>query len=150
MDLNISKIQAKLEAYCAYQDRSTKEVQKKMESFSLSNKDREALLSHLRNMKFLDDERFTESFVQGKFRIKKWGKIKIKSHLIQHHIPSSLISEAMTAIRDKDYFATIEQLIEKKKALLNSDLNDYQIKEKIIRYLQSKGYELNVIFDCLD
>jgi regulatory protein len=150
MDLNISKIQAKLEAYCAYQDRSTKEVRKKMESFSLSNKDREALLSHLRNMKFLDDERFTESFVQGKFRIKKWGKIKIKSHLIQHHIPSSLISEAMTAIRDKDYFATIEQLIEKKKALLNSDLNDYQIKEKIIRYLQSKGYELNVIFDCLD
>ena len=132
MDLDISQIQAKLEAYCAYQDRSTKEVQKKMESFSLSDKDKEALLSHLRRLKFLDDERFSESFVQGKFRIKKWGKIKIKSHLIQHHIPSSLISEALSTIRDKEYYDTIERLIEKKKELLNKDLNEFQVKEKLV------------------
>ena len=30
---------------------------------------------------FIDEERFSRSFCRGKFRIKKWGRRKIKSEL---------------------------------------------------------------------
>ena len=41
------------------------------------------ILTDLILEKFIDEQRFSESFCRGKFRIKKWGKLKIKNELIR-------------------------------------------------------------------
>ena len=39
------------------------------------------ILTDLILEKFIDEQRFSESFCRGKFRIKRWGKLKIKNEL---------------------------------------------------------------------
>ncbi|MCC7454537.1 MAG: RecX family transcriptional regulator, partial [Crocinitomix sp.] len=72
---------SKIEAFCAYQERSHFEVKNKLESWFIDFRDINLLISELIETNFLNEERFASSYVSGKFRIKKWGKIKIRQQL---------------------------------------------------------------------
>ena len=67
----------KIKHYCAYQERSHKEVMGKLYDLGLFKKDAELLVSQLIEEGYLNEERFAIQFAGGKFRIKQWGKKKI-------------------------------------------------------------------------
>ena len=64
----------KLEAYCAYQERSLFEIEKKLASLNSSPSDLTSILNHLKECNFFNQERFAISYAIGKFRNNKWGK----------------------------------------------------------------------------
>ncbi|HCM75832.1 MAG TPA: RecX family transcriptional regulator, partial [Cytophagales bacterium] len=68
----------KIYHYCAYQERSHKEVRNKLYDYGLWGSEVEDLLTRLITEDFLNEERFAKSFAGGKFRMKKWGRIKIE------------------------------------------------------------------------
>lgn len=142
--------QAKLkaESYCAYQERAQQEVRDKLYSWGLHQEDVEQLISDLISTNFLNEERFAIAFALGKFRIKGWGKIKIEQHLKIKHISTPLIKIALKQIDLDDYEAKLTDLISRKAP---TDLNQLTVAEraKIVRYLQSKGYESSLIFEKL-
>ncbi|MCO5269757.1 MAG: recombination regulator RecX [Brumimicrobium sp.] len=138
----------KIEAWCAYQDRCHSEVYKKLRSYGLDDEDTNALLADLIVNRFLDEQRFADSYVSGKFRIKKWGKIKIKTQLKFKQVPSSCIQSALNTIDSNEYFQTLYQLAEKKWKEKKG--TPFQIKGKVVLYLQSKGYENDLIFSVLE
>jgi regulatory protein len=72
---------SKLEALCAYQERCSFDLNKKMIQWEIDTEDRNRLLAHLIENNFLNEERFAEAFVSGKVNIKRWGRNKIKKHL---------------------------------------------------------------------
>jgi regulatory protein len=94
---------------------------------------------------FLNEERFAFSFIRGKFRIKQWGKIKLKNELLQRNITSALINNALDQINNEDYNKTFDELALKKFNYLNQDTS-INSKKKFINYLQYRGWENDLIF----
>lgn len=140
--------QAKLkaEAYCAYQERSQQEVRDKLYGWGLHMEDVEQIISELISTNFLNEERFAKAFVIGKFRIKGWGKIKIQQHLKAKRVSTPLIKIALQQIDLDEYEQKLLHIM-RKKAAKDPQLLSTQERAKLVRYLQSKGYENTLIFE---
>lgn len=139
--------QAKLEAYCAYQERCTKEIQKKLEDWGLSFDDSAEILRSLQENRFFDDVRFCESFVSGKVRIKRWGRIKIRYELKLKGIKEEFIRKALSEIDPLVYEENLKELTQRKWAETKGD--EWTRKAKLHRFLASKGYENDLISEAL-
>ena len=139
----------KLMQYCAYRDRSHKEVEEKLGEMRMIPAACEQIIVQLMHENFLNEERFARSFVRGKFRIKKWGRIKIKQELKFREISSPLIKIALTEINEKEYFKILTILAEKKNALLK-EKDPIRKRKKLANYLLQKGYEAPLIYEVLD
>jgi regulatory protein len=138
---------AKLEAYCAYQERCSQEIQKKLDSWGLSFEDCTKIIRVLKENRFFDDERFCESFVSGKVRIKRWGRIKIRYELKLKGIKEEVIRKALSEIDPIIYEENLKELTQRKWAETKGD--EWTRKAKLHRFLLSKGYENDLISDAL-
>ena len=138
------EIKQKIVNYCVYQDRCHAEVEQKMREFLLIPEAKEEILLYLIKENYLNEERFTRSYVRGKFYLKKWGKNKIKVNLLQKGISEKLIVKAYGEIDDNEYLAAIKTILEKIIPTFKG-LKEYQKKQKAIKYLLSKGYEYDLI-----
>ncbi len=147
MKKNLSYLEAKvkIESWCAYQERCQFEVSNKLGSFGLSYELTQQLIAELITTNFVNEERFAEAYVSGKFRIKRWGKIKIKQHLKAKFISTYSIDKALKQISKDDYQESIRKLILKKAHDFKVTDSEYQKKAKIHNYLASKGYEFQDI-----
>ena len=132
----------KLEAFCAYQERCTQEVRTKLERLGADESLSMEVIKLLKENRFLDDKRFVEAYVQGKVRIKKWGRQKIKAALFQKRIDAKLIQEGIYAfISDEEYQLVVESLIERKNRELSTEKNPQIKKQKLMRFLLSRGFQ---------
>ena len=95
--------------------------------------------------KYWNEERFAEAYCQGKVRIKRWGKQKIKSGLIQKHVDSGIIKSALDLIDELDYSNALQSLFEKKSQELKSEKDPWLKKQKILRFLASRGFSFEEI-----
>lgn len=138
----------KAESYCAYQERAQQEVRDKLYEWGLHSEDVENIIVHLISENFLNEERFAKAFVSGKFNIKGWGKIKIKQHLKFKRISDPLIKIAMREIDLDAYENKLDEIIRKKSTKPIDKLTMTE-RVKLIRFLQSKGYESDLIFQKL-
>ena len=136
------QIISKLEAFCAYQERCTQEVRIKLDRLGADESLSMEVIKILKENSFLDDKRFVEAYVQGKVRIKKWGRQKIKAALFQKRIDAKLIQEGVYAfISDEEYQHVLEYLIERKNRELSSEKNAQIKKQKLMRFLLSRGFQ---------
>jgi len=137
----------KLMQFCAYRDRSHKEVEEKLRKMNIIPAAQEQIIIQLMQDDFLNEERFARSFVRGKFRIKKWGKIKIKQELKFREISAPVIKNALTEIDQQKYNSTLYELAEKKLRLLKEPDN-FKKKRKLADFLLRKGYESNLVYEA--
>ena len=132
----------KSEAFCAYQERCTQEVRMKLDRLGADESLSLEVIKHLKENRFLDEKRFVEAYVQGKVRIKKWGRQKIKAALFQKRIDAKLIQEGIYSfISDEEYKQVLESLIERKNRELSSEKNAQIKKQKLMRFLLSRGFQ---------
>ena len=124
------------------------EVKMKLKSWGLIQEAIDLLILELIEFNFLDEERYARSFARGKFRIKKWGKIKIRTALKKRDVYFKCIDLAMLEIDDKTYLNTLKELLQKKNDILK-ETNLYKRKMKLISYLVTRGYEYDLIHDAL-
>ncbi|MBB78236.1 MAG: RecX family transcriptional regulator [Crocinitomicaceae bacterium] len=139
----------KLESLCAYQERCSFELQQKMIKWGVNEANQMILLDHLISNNYLDEERFVQTFISGKINIKRWGRIKIRKQLKQKFISEDLISKNIESIDIKVYKENLINLANKKEFLLKDEIDSYTKKIKIYRFLYSKGYEMDLIKDCV-
>lgn len=142
---DLESITRKLEAFCAYQERCLFEIKNKLDEFDLSDIEKASIISSLKTNKFWNEERFAEAYCQGKVRIKRWGKQKIKAGLIQKHVDSGIIKAALASIDDTDYTKALQSLYVKKSLELKSEKDPWNKKQKILRYLASRGFSFEEI-----
>ncbi len=138
----------KAQHYCAYQERSQQEVRNKLYDWGLHNADVENIIVDLIEQNFINEERFAMLFAGGKFRIKKWGRIKIKNELKLRKITPYCIRKAIESIDDKEYIETLKELIEKKTAL-TKEKNKFKKFSKIANFIISKGFERELVIELM-
>lgn len=150
MQQYLSKEQAfqKIKHYCAYQERSHKEVKDKLYTYGLRTVIVEELIGLLIEENYLNEERFAKQFAGGKFRLKQWGKLKIKYELKLKHVSSYNISSALESIDETEYLKTLHKLAFTKWKSLKAD-TIFVKQSKVNAYLLQKGYEKNLINEII-
>ena len=145
----IEKALPRAQKYCAYQERSQQEVRDKLYSMGLHRKEVEMILSQLISDGFIREGRFAAAFAGGKFRMKKWGKTKIKLALKQKAVSDPLIKSALSQISDTDYRKTLEEVIRSKSKLVK-EKDEFKRKHKIASYAISRGFEPELVWEVVN
>jgi regulatory protein len=140
----------KLKQYCAYQERCHSEVKEKLAGYGVYGRDADEIISTLVEENYLNEERFAIHFAGGRFRMKQWGKVKIKVELKQKQVSDYCIKKALAAIDADDYLHTLHQLYDKKIATLRSEKNIFIKKKKLQTYLLQKGYESSLVNEWIN
>lgn len=135
----------KIQRYCAYQERSHQEVRNKLFEFGLYRNDVDAIISDLITNGFLNEERFAKAFAGGKFRMKKWGRIKITHALEGKGVSKNCILIAMKEIDENSYVNTLQQLLSEKSRSVDEG-NVYLLRERLSKYAIQKGYEPELVW----
>lgn len=139
----------KAESYCAYQERSQQEVRDKLYAWGLHQTDVEATIAELIADNFLNEERFAMAYASGKFKLKQWGKIKIRQGLRHKAVSDPLITAALNGLDEMEYRQTLNVLLQKKAASL-STMDSYKRKYQLMQYAHGKGYERDLILEILN
>ncbi len=130
---------------CSSKEKCRSEIERKLREWQMQEGELSDIIDKLESENYIDEQRFADAFVSDKFKLNKWGKIKIHFALKERNIADHIILKAISNINPKDYQNTIEnELISKKKQLKGLDI--YQLKSKLIRFGQSKGFENDIVF----
>ena len=148
--IKLTPSQALLKAanYCACQERCHIEVLEKLSEWGIWGIDAQEILLTLIEQNYLNEERFAIAFAGGKFRVKHWGKVKIKLELKQRDISEYCLNKALNEISDQDYLHTLNEQIDKKWAE-TKDKNLLSKRAKVARYVIGKGFEQDLIWNIL-
>ena len=139
----------KAKQYCAYQERSHSEVKEKLYGFGLNTKEVGEIISVLIEENYLNEERFAIAFAGGKFRIKQWGKVKIKYGLKQKQVSEYCIKKALATIPTTDYLKALQKLFDAKLKILKSEKNIFIKKKKLQDHLLQKGFESELVREMI-
>ncbi|MGY5846247.1 regulatory protein RecX [Salegentibacter sp. HM20] len=143
---SVKEATIKLMQFCAYRDRSHREVEEKLREMRMIPAAQEQIIIKLMQEDFLNEERFARGFVRGKFRIKKWGRIKITQELKIREISAPIIKLALTEIDEQAYYETLEILAQKKLNLLK-ETDPFKKRKKLADFLLRKGFESSLVFE---
>lgn len=139
----------KIKQYCAYQERCHSEVRDKLYSFGLNKVEVEEIISILITENYLNEERFAIHYAGGKFRMKQWGKIKIKQSLKFKQVSEYCIKKALKEIDLQEYEKTFRKLAEQKLKTLKSEKNIFIKKRKLQDFLLQKGFENEMVREAV-
>ncbi|NRD19036.1 RecX family transcriptional regulator [Winogradskyella eckloniae] len=145
----VTEAKRKLERYCAYQERCHKEVKTKLKEMRMIPEAIDVILVHLIEHNFLNEERFAQAFVRGKFRIKQWGKVRLVRELKLREISTYSIQTALKEIDEEAYHQTLEALTLKRIAQVKEN-DRFKKKKKVADYLLYRGWESHLVYEKLN
>jgi regulatory protein len=146
--VNPSDARQKIFRYCAYQERCHKEVRDKLYTYGLHKNEVEEILTHLITEGFLNEERFARAFAGGKFRMQKWGRIKIVHELEARGLTQNCIKAGLKEIDEQDYRTMLHDVL-KKRAAHSTEENPFVHKDKLARYAIQKGFEPDLVWSVI-
>jgi regulatory protein len=143
------KIYLKKAAYfCVYQERTQKEVRERLAEWDIIGDDAEEIIAYLISENYVNEERFAKIFAGSKFRVKHWGRQKIRYELKMRGLSAYCVDAGMREIEDEDYLDALKILLEKKKHELRGE-NILIRNQKIARFALSKGFESELVWDII-
>ena len=106
----------------------------------------EQIIEKLKEDKFIDDERFASAFANDKFKFNKWGKMKIRYELQNKMVEDEYISKALSKI-DKNEYQEVALKLMNDKMRKTKEPDNYILKQKVMRFMASRGFETGIVFD---
>jgi len=140
-----SEARAKIRRYCAYQERSHQEVRDKLYSYGLHRGDVEDIIVELISEGYLNEERFARTFAGGKFRMKRWGRIKITHALEAKGVSPNCIKIGLKEIDEESYVEALAHLLREELESLETD-DVFVARHQLSTYAVRKGYEPNLVW----
>ncbi|MDA9563122.1 RecX family transcriptional regulator [Flavobacteriales bacterium] len=147
--LSVQQALVRAQKYCAYQERCHQEVKSKLYDWGLYSEDVDNIIVTLIQEDFLNEERFAASFVRGKFRIKKWGRIKILAELGKRNITEYCKKKGLEEIEEEDYLSTLKDVL-RRRASQEKEQVPYVRNQKLAAYLYTRGFESDLVWKILD
>ena len=138
----------KIQSYCHYQERCIKEVRNKLFSLKATNKTVDKILQSLIDNDYLNEDRYASMFIQGKLRIKKWGRIKLKYELRLKGLDINIIDDNIKKIKEEEYIWYFNKFSTNKIKLLKGTKD--QKKRSFINYFTYRGWENSLIYQKLN
>jgi regulatory protein len=131
--------------YCAYQERTQQEVREKLLSWGADVEEAEEVIAYLITQNYLNEARFARQYAGGKFRVKNWGRRKIRYALKSKGLSERCIEEALAEIGEEEYREAIEELVKRELNKATKVSNPLLKKKKVVDFLVQKGYEADLV-----
>ena len=141
-------VMQKIRHFCSYQERYIREVEDKLKEWAVQKQKIPDIINQLQKEGFINEERFVRAFAGGKFRLNTWGRQKIAFEMKIKGIPELMIEEGLTEIDKNEYRQVLKDLILRKEKELKPEKN-FTKRQKIINFVNGKGYEINLILEIL-
>lgn len=139
----------KLGDLCARSEHCSGEMAEKMRKWGIAKDAQERILDYLIDHKYIDDSRFTQSFVHDKIVYNKWGRRKIEQALWLKKVPEDISQPILDAVEDGEYLAVLRPLLKSKYPTIKAE-NDYERSVKLIKFAMGRGFTLDLIRKCID
>jgi regulatory protein len=130
---------------CSKSEKCSSDIVSVFKKSGMSAEEIRSGIEYLTRERFIDDQRYALHFVHDKFKLNKWGKIKISYMLRQKHIADSLIDNALNSIVEEDYEATLRELLLIKVKSI-SGATDHERKGKLVVFAQGRGFESDISY----
>ena len=140
----VQEIYLRMASLCSRSEQCSQDIHKKITAAGLSDEQADEITEKLKSEKFIDDERFINSYVSDKFRFNKWGKIKIRYYLKMKGLPDLLVQNGLNGIDDEKYAEALIKTM-KEKARTIKKKNKFEKMGQIIRFAQNRGFEPELI-----
>lgn len=107
----------------------------------------ERIVQSLKRDKFINDEEFIKWWVEQRTLLKPKAWRVIKYELKRKGISDEMINDSGLMINDKD---AAVKLAEKKLRTIHDQSDKFKVKEKLGRFLASKGFDWDTIKEVID
>ena len=114
-----------------------------------SDEETSEVCDYIEEVGLVDDDLYVKFFVEDSFRIKNKGARKIVYELKPRGIDDDKIEEAIEETSDMEYEA-LKEAYERKLEATKSETDPYKRKNKIIRFLISRGFDYSDIKNIVD
>ena len=132
--------------YCDYQDRCAQEVRHKLKRLGVPEYEATSIIDQLLDEDLINEERFALNYTRGKFRIKNWGRVRIRTELRSKGISNAHIAKAMDALDPVVYHQVLHDFATRKLESLS--VNDVQARrKKLWDALIYRGWEKDIVYD---
>lgn len=134
--------------YCAYQERSQQEVRDKLYGIGVAGSLVEDIIAELIQQDFINEERFARAWAGGRFRIKGWGRVKIRKGLQLKRVSEYCIRAGLKEIDETAYREKLRGILKEKLSAF-SGADPFLQKRKAAAYAIIRGYEPELVWDIL-
>lgn len=142
----MKEILVSISRYCDYQDRCEQEVRNRLIQLGVAENETAAILDRLRDEDRINEERYASNYARGKFRIKKWGKVRIRAELKARGISGKHISKALDGIEPAEYDQVFDELALNKFEKLQEGSRQAR-RKKLWDQLVYRGWEKDLVYD---
>ena len=140
----IKEVHTKMAAICSRSEQCSPDIMKKIIASGIDGDDAEKIIDQLKKEKFIDDDRYINSYISEKFRMNKWGKIKIRYYLKMKGLNDELISNALDGMDQEKYKEALIKTMREKAGTIKKK-NKFEKMGQIIRFAQNRGFEPELI-----
>ncbi len=139
----------KIIKYIKTKQRSEYEIKKYMDKLDITNENQSKMLTKLKQIKLIDDEKYTKAYIHDKITLTNDGPEKIKKDLIKLKIQETLITNELENIDQTLITTKLEkQILKKIKA--NTKYSKEALRQKLLNYFINLGYEKQQIIAILE
>ena len=131
-------------SFCAESERSVAEVERKLRKWGVDDDDIDSIIDRLKSDDFLNEERYCRAYINDRFRLNHWGKVKIRYELGKRDVDRQYIDAALADIDDDEYIEVLKEVVEAKRRTLK-DTDTYSASAKILRYALTRGFESDIV-----
>lgn len=138
------EVYSKMAQLCSRSEQCSADIRKKIAAWDLADEIVEEIVAKLKSERFLSDERYIKAYVTDKFRLNKWGRVKMRYYLRAKGLPDKLIENGLAEIDEEKYReAVIKTMKEKAKTIKKK--TKFEKMGQIIRFAQNRGFEPEII-----
>jgi len=140
----------KLTRWCSLSEKCIADVHRWFLQKQLPLDSLEKIIGYLIENNYINETRYAAAFVHDRFLFNQWGRLKIAAELSKKNIPQPIIDKAIKdGINDMEYVNMLKNLLKKKKKLLEGK-EIAVIKQKMLNFATSKGFESGLVYNEIE
>jgi regulatory protein len=141
--------EAAIARYCSYQERTIGEVRRKLGAMNIESRLAEEIITRMLSEGFIDEHRYADAFMRGKFNQAKWGRLKVINSMKKKGLSGDLAEQTFNRFGKEEYRRLAASLARKKFDELKDETKIIK-KHKTARFMISRGFESSLIWEMLN
>lgn len=135
--------------YLSYRIRTISEIRKRLKKTKLQDETINKVISHLKELKLVDDEAFARQLVAEKIKNKPAGKRMIEKKLFEMGIPKQVGESVLDELLDEETEKSLALKVYEKFSPKISGLDKQEARKKIFAKLASRGFNFDIINEII-
>jgi regulatory protein len=143
-EANVKQAYSKMAQLCSRSEQCSADIRKKILAYEIVDEIVDEIIEKLIEEKYIDDRRYVRAYVNDKFRMNKWGRIKMRHYLRAKGLSDEVIQYGLENIDEEKYTAVLVKTM-KAKAKSIKEKDKFKKMGQIIRFAQNRGFEPELI-----